>query len=166
MYKNILLIITACALYSCGGEKQQPTNQVTITEPEKVVEDHTLVISTFDTVPDEIDGCSCAFASDSIAYKANHLLFADDIGDIAYMKINGKMVRLTQSEHATKENDSTIIDSTATHALYKAKGIEVILDTQKGRNIDTEVWEETGTIKIKQEDGQTIKRAVYGSCGC
>jgi hypothetical protein len=164
-YFTFLALLTL-TLLSCGGEKQQPSVALPVPEPEKVIEDNTLFISTFDTIPDEISGCGCSFASDSLAYKLNHLLFADDIGEIAYMKINGKITRLTQSKDATEENVSIATDSTATHAVYKGNGIEVILDSRKGRDIDYEVWEETGTITVKQDDGQTITKSIYGACGC
>lgn len=162
MYKKLLLIITACALYSCGGEKQQPSTLPPIPEPEKVIEDNTLVISSFDTLPDEIEGCSCIFRADSVGNK-NTYLFASKYGgnsNFSYMMVNGKLLRLTESEH-------TDTDSTASFSVYKADDIEVELDIRHSKvNEETESSDESGTLTVKQSDGQTIKKAIYGSCGC
>lgn len=164
LYLTYIALLTL--LFSCGGEKQQPSMPQPAPEPEKVIEYNTLVISSFDSIPDEISGCGCAFASDSLTYKAGNYIFADDIGEIAYMKINGKMVRLTQSKSAAKQTDTTATDTTTVDAHYKADGIEVILKAQKGKDINYEVWQASGKIIIKQADGQSINRVVYGSCGC
>ena len=160
MYKILtILIIATLSFTSCGGEKQQPSIALPIPEPEKIIEDKTLVISSFDTIPEEIQGCGCAFAADSLAYKSGRFIFADDIGDTAYMNINGKMVRL-------KGSKETSADSTAVLAQYTADKIEVKLNVVHGRQIGEESTEETGTITVKQEDGQTITKSIYGECGC
>jgi len=159
MDRRITIIIIILSLASCGGEKPQAITAQPAPQPEKVIEDKTLVISTFDTIPDEISGCGCAFAADSIAYKSGHFIFADDIGDVGYMNIYGKMVQL-------KGNKETSADSTTVLADYKADKIEVKLNIVHGRQIGAESTEETGTIIIKQDDGQTITKSIYGECGC
>ena len=161
MYKKFtILIIAALALASCGGEKQQTAIEQPIPEPEKVIEDKTLVISSFSELPDEIEGCSCLFSADSLA--KNSYLFASKYGSgtpISYIKVNGKMLRLTESEH-------TDTDSTSTFAIYKTDGIEVELDIKHGVKTGEESVKENGTITIKKEDGQTITKSIYGACGC
>jgi len=159
MDRRITIIIIILSLASCGGEKPQAITAQPAPQPEKIIEDKTLVISTFDTIPDEIQGCGCAFAADSLAYKAGHYIYADDIGELAYMNINGKMVQL-------KGNKETSADSTAVLADYKVDKIEVKLNFVHGRQIGEESTEETGTITIQQDDGQIITKSIYGECGC
>ena len=159
MDRRITIIIIILSLASCGGEKPQASTEQPITPQEEVIEDKTLVISIFDTIPDEISGCGCAFAADSIAYKSGHFIFVDDIRDVGYMNINGKMVQL-------KGNKETSADSTTVLADYKVDKIEVKLNFVHGRQIGEESTEETGTITVKQDDGQIITKSIYGACGC
>jgi hypothetical protein len=160
LYLTSIALLTLLLL-SCGGEKQQPSLPQPAPELEKVIEDKTLVISSFDSIPDDIEGCSCLFSTDSLPNKNNYLLASKYGGstNFSYMMVNGKMLRLTESERADTDTTSTI-------AIYKADRIEVGLHLIHGKKTGEESNEETGTITIKQDDGQTITKSIYGACGC
>jgi hypothetical protein len=160
IYLTYIALLTLIAT-SCGGEKQQPSIAQPVPQPEKVIEDNTLVISSFDSIPDDIEGCSCLFSTDSLPNKNNYLLASKYGGstNFSYMMVNGKMLRLTESERADT-------DTTATIAIYKADKIEVEVNLIHGIKTGEESNKETGTITVKQDDGQTITKNIYGECGC
>ncbi|WP_162926905.1 hypothetical protein [Flavobacterium psychrotrophum] len=159
MRKKLLILAAASLLISCQKEKQEPA---TLTEPEKttaIPEMPALLLTSFTDVPSEIDGCSCLFSSDSLDFKNNRYLYANDFAEIAFMKINGTMVKFKQVSHQEK-------DSLSAFTTYRAKDLEMSIETRQTRKINYEVMEETGTITVKRSDGQAITKTVYGVCGC
>lgn len=159
LYLTFLALLTL-TLLSCGGEKQQPSIAQPAPEPEKIVEDNTLFISTFTDLPNEIDGCSCLFSSDSVSYANNTYIFANDFAKVSFMQINGKLTKFEQISFIKN-------DSLSTTASYKSDGgVEIDIETKRGKEMGEESVEETGTITVKQDDGQTITKSIYGACGC
>lgn len=158
--KNKLLIIAAASLLiSCQKEKQE---SAILTEPEKITaapEMRPLLLTSFTDVPPEIDGCSCLFSSDSLDFKNNRYLYANDFAEVAFMKINGITVKFKQVSHQEK-------DSLSTFTIYRAEDLEMSIETKQTKKIDYEVMEETGTITVKRSDGQAITKTIYGVCGC
>ncbi len=150
-------LLLSLFLLSCGEEKQQlPSEQIVVEEAPK---NQTLFVSNFTDLPSEIDGCSCIFSTDSLAYTKESYLYANDFGKVAFMKINGKITRLEEMQREEK-------DSLTTFTSYKAEGIEVDVTTSQGKQTGEESQEESGTITIRQEDGQTLTKTFYGQCGC
>ncbi len=116
-----------------------------------------ILIGVFKSIPKELQwksGCSYYISKED--EKNNNYIFVDDMGFIAYMKINGKMERF-QCLH-NKGNDST--------EYYKSKNYEIKVVTYKTWEKGYEWMGVEGSITITDKFGNKKEQYFIGSCGC
>lgn len=134
-------------MIGCGKDKPDAQKQNTIT------------IESFTDLPKEIDGCSCLFSEDSVSFAKEKFIYADDFAKTSFMKIDGKLIELTETEHSKPDSLTTISKSKG--AGYKVEIKAIIIHTA-----DLEYNEMKGSITIKNSKGQTVTKTIYGECGC
>lgn len=113
-----------------------------------------LKVETFTEYPSEIDGGSCDFYINQNDMNNNRLIMVNDLGQNAYLKINGKMETLLltsysekQMEYANSSFHVTIIVSSTETEQYESATLK-------------------GTIRIKNTKGETKSFSFIGQCGC
>lgn len=146
MKKLITSVCSSLILISCAKEKNQPQKPETFT------------VNTFTDLPPEIDGCSCIFSEDSLSYAKEKYIYTNDFAATSFIKVNGKMIRLTETKHANP-NSLTISKSAGS-------GYEVEIKAKVFRTTDLEYNEMKGTMTIKSKKGKTVTKTIYGVCGC
>jgi hypothetical protein len=161
--KKIILLscIVMLFLFACkqnNSTKVQPTDidplkRLTIADSLKKIPIH---IDTF-SVSREMDDCSCFFAPDSIADQEDTYILAYDLSTVAFMKINGVMIKFNQTEYAVVGDGSV--------TKFKSDDYELLLETGdvKEENMATL---QSGSIRVTHKDGTTAVTPFYGWCGC
>ena len=124
-----------------------------------------LNLTTLKDIPIEIDGCSCFFSETEMKYKSEKYLIATNLDSIAYIPINGRNIKLNLVErkfdkYSKNEENYTEIFS---NEKFKAT-LEVKIDNTKKRG--DEVWWNTGSIKVEDENGKIQIKKFIGECGC
>lgn len=146
MKKFLTSVCSSLILISCAKEKAETQKPETFT------------VNTFTDLPQEIDGCSCTFSEDSASYAKEKYIYANNFAKTSFIKVNGKMIRLTETEHA---NPNSV-------TKYKSigDGYEVEIKAKVFRTVDLEYNEMKGTMTIKSKKGKTLTKTIYGVCGC
>nr|WP_322624742.1 hypothetical protein [uncultured Flavobacterium sp.] len=134
-------------MIACGKDKSEVQKKETIT------------IESFTDLPEEIDGCSCAFSEDSVSYAKGLFIYGNDFAKTSFIKIDGKLVRLTETEHGKPDSLTTISKS-------EGAGYKVEIRATIPHTTDLEDNEMKGSITIKSSKGQTVTKTIYGECGC
>lgn len=121
--------------------------------------DNTIVIGSFTEFPDDIIGCSCYVTADSTTYKNGAYIFMSDMAEVAYMKLDGEMVRFTRvKEPEIKE---------ATHTTdYHSENYDITVEMTHGKRTGYEVWNAYGLIQVKDREGNSTSTDFFGECGC
>lgn len=158
MIKSLLFTAMIVTFTSCQKEKQTPVAEPAA-ENATPAEMRPLLLTSFTEVPTEIDGCSCFLSTDSLDFKHNRYLYADDLQESAFMMVNGIMVKFSRTSHTDKDSLNSL-------STYKAENIELTIESTKTRQTADEVWQETGTITVERSDGQAITKTFFGECGC
>ncbi len=146
MKKLITSVCSSLIFISCAKEKTQSQKSETFT------------VNTFTDLPPEIDGCSCIFSEDSLSYAKEKYIYANDFAKTSFIKVNGKMIRLTETEHANQNS--------VTKSKSIGDGYEVEIKAKVFRTTDLEYNEMEGTMTIKSKKGKTLTKTIYGVCGC
>lgn len=110
-------------------------------------------LESFSDFPEEIDGCSCYFSISKDELKNRNYIFINDFGNIAFIKIDGNLIRFELTNH---DNDIYIYN----YNDYTMK-VEII----KRKFIDSELELEKGIITIDTPKGE-LKQKFIGECGC
>ena len=154
MEKNSLkLLLVGIFFISCVGNENPISNQ---TDNEvKRIEDSAIGLERFSVVPNEIDGCGCSFFSSEVDKKDNKYICVNDFADLAFVKLNGVMVRFELTEH--KDSSNIYLYRSEEHALK----IEII----KKEPADYETSNIEGVITISSKKGIN-KQKFIGTCGC
>lgn len=152
----VLTLVALIFLFACGQSNSNKNEKQadTITNYNQI-----LTLDTFSTFPPEIDGCSCYFSNDSIAFKKGEYIYMNDYAKTSFLKINGVLTKLTQTDF--KEIDSLNIKAT-----YKNDNYEMIIESTDRMQNGDETWLKTGTIELSDKKGETITKKFYGECGC
>lgn len=157
-FKSSLTISTILLafVFACGpGGANKNAKQPGVAEAENYV----LTVDTFSTFPAEIEGCSCYFSNDSTEFKQGEYIYMNDFGKISFLKINNVLVKFTQT--GREEIDSLNVKET-----YKSDAYEMEIHIRHiGRN-GYETWLNTGTITLKDKQGNSVEKKFYGECGC
>jgi len=98
------------------------------------------------------EGCSCYLSESKQQYNNSKCIFASNLNDIAYVKINNKIIKLNSQEGTEIYSNKTIT-------------IKINLKSINGSS-ENEGERVEGTIIISTKDGQNIKKTIYGSRGC
>lgn len=116
-------------------------------------------IEVFSDLPSDIAGCTCMFSLDSTNYNANKYVYVNDFAQIAYMKLDGQMNKLTLSDKSKFDNKSI-------NAIYLNDSYEVEIEIQDRIKGGYESTINIGIITVKNKAGQKSTKAFYGICGC
>jgi hypothetical protein len=148
-----ILLCVSLLLTACGKDKSETQ------ETKTSVKTEIFTVDTFTDLPAQIDGCSCTFSEDSVSYAENKYIYADDFVKTSFIKIDGKLIELTETEHS--DPDSLTIVSKSTGGGYKVEIRATIIHTT-----DLEYNEMKGTITIRNAKQKTVTKKIYGVCGC
>ena len=158
--KRILIFAILTLTISCKKEKTNEENLIEkneISNSKKGFETK-IILESFSTFPPEIDGCSCYFSKDSIAFSKEEYIFANDFAETSFLKINGKFIKFTQI---------TKIDmKTYEKVKYQSEEYEMNLEVKQGKQNGEETTLQSGKIKVKDKKGNEIETKFYGECGC
>jgi len=116
-------------------------------------------------MPMKIDCCSCFFSETETKYKSEIYLIATNLDSIAYISINEKSMKLYLVERKFDKYSKNDENYTEIFANEKFKAtLEVKIDNTKKRG--DEVWWNTGSIKVEDENGKIQIKKFIGECGC
>lgn len=155
--KTTFLAFVVLLFFNACNQASSPNSQTPAEDPS--MEAKELSIDTFSTFPPEIDGCSCYFSSDSIAFKKGVYVYMNDYGTISFLKINGVLTKFTQTDLKEFGEKKRIIKA-------KNDQYEMTLEVIDGIQNGDETWLKSGTIKLSDKKGKTITKSFYGECGC
>lgn len=108
--------------------------------------------------PEEIQGCSCAFAANKEEYDKEIFIFADDYGAKALVKYKGETLEFPMEEG---DFDPSHFD----RVLKNEKGYTLKMKAIK-RNSDPETMVFEGEMTLLTPDGKSIFSTFYGECAC
>jgi hypothetical protein len=155
MFNRLLFIFAGLALVVLMACKQNPENK-----PAPVTESLlALTIDTFSQFPPEVDGCSCYFANNPADFKNGEYIYMNDFAQTSFMKINGAMVKFTQTEFKKAGADNTT-------AKYKSGDYALTIQVKTGKASGDETTFASGTITLADKSGRQLTRPFLGECGC
>ncbi|HET7003219.1 MAG TPA: hypothetical protein VFI33_17975 [Puia sp.] len=109
-------------------------------------------------IPAEIDGCSGSYTYDTISLKNEKFIVITDLQKLAFIRINGEIIKLTLYEEKHPSDKSFI-------GKYKGGGYTIIINTVEGKQIGDELWLSSGTLEISNGNHKQILR-IHGEGGC
>jgi hypothetical protein len=154
--KNIFLPILSAIIIFTGLFACRQNNSAETSLPDSLKK-QTLSLDTFSNFP-EVNNCSCFFSADSTAYQKQTYLLAYDLATTAFMKINGVMIKFTQTEYAVVDKSSV--------TKFKSDEYELLLETGDVRELNTTSTVQSGSIRVTNMDGVVVIIPFYGQCGC
>ncbi|AYO57453.1 hypothetical protein CO230_04545 [Chryseobacterium sp. 6424] len=117
----------------------------------------TLLLETF-AIPPEVEGCSCYFAKDEQEFERQQFIYADDYGSSAYLKLDGKLVKIPMNEG---DFDPSNFKKTIENAQYRV--------TMSGKQLSAQeelmIFEGQLTVENKSS-GEKVTTPIFGECGC
>jgi hypothetical protein len=149
----VFLLIWLSACNTNNASKNGTTNKKTNIKKQGIT------IGTFSNFPPEIDGCSCCYSKDSLDLKNGSYLYVNDFEQTSFLNINGILTKFIQSEW--KE-----LNKTTRTAKAKSDQYELTIEIHDVRKNGDETWINTGTITVKDKNGNRTTRTFYGECGC
>lgn len=176
--KQIVFFIIAFVLCCCSEKKQsiieaKPTTtsnaqkdaqnkskeeligKSDLLKEENVIQEDTIAVGTFSSVPNEIDGCGCTFFLSEQDEQMQKFVYVDS-GDMACVNVNGELQLLYFKEY----NEETGI------MLYSNKSIELRKESVKSvPNTEEETTNVEAVLIISTGTTKTILK-VAGYCGC
>jgi catabolite regulation protein CreA len=152
---TLLAITISCKKAEINQDSISEKNTIRITK--KVVEKK-ISLETFSTFPPEIDGCSCYFSNDSTELSKEKYIFANDLAETSFLKINGKFIKFTQI--------SKIDMKTYEKVKYQSEEYEMNLELKQGKQNGDETTLQSGKLNVKDKSGNETETAFFGECGC
>lgn len=114
-------------------------------------------LSTFDTFPEELNGCSCYFSFTKNAFNDKQFIFAGQLQDsMAFLKKQNNWVKL-------KQNHPTVMDTLCIEA--KNDSITMIIKGLK-QSSAYETTQYKAEMKVEKDGKVVFNGDVYGECGC
>jgi hypothetical protein len=144
-------IILLTSLFACKQNNSQKVQSTNIDSLKK----KPLHIHTFSVSP-EMNDCSCFFAADSVANQEEAYILAYDL-TVAFMKINGVMIKFNQTEYAVVGDGSV--------TKFKNNDYELLLETGDVKAVNASTLQ-SGSIRLTRKDGTVVITPFYGWCGC
>lgn len=108
--------------------------------------------------PAEVQGCSCYFAENKTLFEKQQYLYVDDYGNSAFLKINGKTVRITMEEG---DFDPSNFNKTIENEEYRVK-----MTGEKINELDETMMFKGQMIVENKKTGEKITTPIFGECGC
>ena len=118
-----IIIIVFSVLYNNQIQAQEVLNNENRRDSAKTIQ-----LESFSDFPNEIDGCSCCFSKSQEEYKKKMYVFVNDFAVLAFVKIDGKLIRFELQNHDENSNIYYYI-----HNDDKMK-VEIIKKTTKTLN--------------------------------
>ena len=164
--KKLMIIASLMMLFSCKKEEQITESKPLTTDSLKVETDSMNVgtaenlnqinLETFG-FPAEVNGCSCYFSKNKEDFDQEKYIYIDDYGNNAYLKIDGKTVKIKM-----KEGD---FDPDNFSKVIKNEEISVTIQGKKVNELE-EVMMFEGTMTVENKNGEKTITPIYGECGC
>ncbi|WP_338789864.1 hypothetical protein [Bernardetia sp. MNP-M8] len=174
LLKKILFCFSILLFTACNSKKETTTSDVDSTTEtsilreeiieEEIVEEPAFSIDTFSDFPPEIDGCSCYFSKNEADFKGGKKYsYMDNYEKIAFVKIDGVLVKFVQT-------NSEMVTETHYKNTYKSENAthNYTLETETERESQNgdETFLYTGTLKVTNQEGKSVKESFIGECGC
>ena len=164
--KKLMIIASLMMLFSCKKEEQIIESKPLTTDSLKVETD-SMNVGTAETLnqinletfgfPAEVNGCSCYFSKNKEDFDQEKYIYIDDYGNNAYLKIDGKTVKIKM-----KEGD---FDPDNFSKVIKNEEISVTIQGKKVNELE-EVMMFEGTMTVENKKGEKTITPIYGECGC
>ncbi len=164
--KKLMIIASLMMLFSCKKEEQITESKPLTTDSLKVETD-SMNVGTAETLnqinletfgfPAEVNGCSCYFSKNKEDFDQEKYIYIDDYGNNAYLKIDGKTVKIKM-----KEGD---FDPDNFSKVIKNEEISVTIQGKKVNELE-EVMMFEGTMTVENKKGEKTITPIYGECGC
>lgn len=164
--KKLMIIASLMVLFSCKKEEQITESKPLTTDSLKVETD-SMNVGTAETLnqinletfgfPAEVNGCSCYFSKNKEDFDQEKYIYIDDYGNNAYLKIDGKTVKIKM-----KEGD---FDPDNFSKVIKNEEISVTIQGKKVNELE-EVMMFEGTMTVENKKGEKTITPIYGECGC
>lgn len=115
-------------------------------------------LNLFNNIPEQIDGCSGLYTYDSIPLQQQRYLFASNLQELAFVKINSRQITLNllKREKLSKE---------VYRNTYEGGGYKVILQIKAVKRSGDELFYNTGTLEIWQGE-KNLRVKIHGESGC
>lgn len=148
----LFFVPVVCILFSACEE--HPQTIPAVKQPEK--SQRPITIESFSVSP-ETDSCSCLFSIDSATFKKSAYVLAYDLETIAFMKLNGHLVKFRQTEYFGAGNNSVTTFESDPYTLY--------LEIKDVNEIGKEATLISGSIRV-MDKGNVALTTFYGECSC
>lgn len=158
---GLLAVLLALATACGDGGANVERNIIIASGPNK-----DLVIDLLDAVPAEIDGCGSFFAGNQQALDSGKYLFVDNLGEVAYVRINGVVTRLTLS---VPDDGKKPVNKT----VWKNNEYEITIirketgerQVQEDPEVEVPVKVD-GVMIVKPKAGKPVVKKIVGVSGC
>lgn len=162
--KPLIFLLSAIIFISCSGNKEGNSGD------QNMLSDH--VEKTFPEINletfgyfDEVMGCSCYLATDSLQFIKQNFIYAEKYGlpdqkDFGFIKLDNQLIRL---EVLSVDNNS---EKSLRNVRLGNEQVEVWLNLQLNQSGDSEVLSAKGEIQIHLPDQVPWIQKVVGTCGC
>ena len=158
--KNITLCLTVLLVLSCSSNDSNSNNRNSQPKPTSVAappikDSIDFSLQTFETIPNEIDGCACFFYLSKKDEVSKKYLFANDFASVAFVSINGKIKKFNLKQH--KEGSDVY--------LYHSDNFDLKIEISKRASGGEETSSVEGVLTLSSGT-KVIKKNFVGSCGC
>ena len=162
--KQVIFWLSAVILISCSEKKEgdsEATNKFTDQIGKSFPE---IQLETFGYL-DEVMGCSCYLATDSLQFRQQNFIYAEKYGlpdkkDFGFIKLDNQLIRL---EVLSVDNNS---EESFRNVRLGNDRVEVWLNLKLNDSDEPEVLPAKGEIQIHLPDQLPFKQTVFGICGC
>lgn len=154
-----LLVLAACKKDETIANSQAAnTDSVTVSQ-NKPVDSSSVTAFRLGTFgfPPEAEGCSCYFSENREELENQNYIYVDDYGNNAFLKINGKQVKIKMNEG---DFDPDNFSKTISNDDYTVK-----INGKKVNELE-EVMMFQGTMTVENKNGESVTTPIYGECGC
>jgi len=150
--KYIIIITLISIFVGCSEAKEKG-------QKEEVVENvQEIAISSFESAPHEIDGCSCYFSLSKNDFEAGKFIYFDDFGEKAFVIING------QQEELSIKSFEADVEKMKIETWFN-DSYTINIEMKQDGQID-ETWQYKGSLEIISKDNQSEIVDLVGECGC
>ena len=161
--KKLMIIASLMMLFSCKKEEKISESK-SITDSLMIVSDSVNTEENLDEIhletfgfPAEVSGCSCYFSKNKEDFANEKYVYIDDYGNNAFLKIDGKTVKIEM-----KEGD---FDPDNFSKVIKNADFTVTIQGKKVNELE-EVMMFEGTMTVENKNGEKTITSIYGECGC
>ncbi|MBF6609564.1 MAG: hypothetical protein ITF99_00260 [Chryseobacterium sp.] len=163
LFKTLGFVIVFFAITGCTKKENVTetdfTDSLSIDNP--VIVDSVAVpelsLQTFG-FPQEVEGCSCYFAENKTDFEKENFLYVDDYGNSAYIKVNGKLIKIPM-----EEGD---FDPSNFNKIIENEDYSISMSGRKVHEGD-ETMQFEGVMTVKEKKtGREFTSSVFGECGC